>query len=212
MITSKALKPKPKAEAPKRRRDREGSTRALLDAATQVFAERGFDGATTREVAKRAGVSEALIQRYFDGKTGLLIAVMDSFGSEGAVEEMASFPYQKTFEAEVAQLLKDGCQKNKDHARFIRVALSQALVDPKIAAQLRINVHGKRLPALVARLQHYKQAGLLAADVDLHAVAFGISSLAFSLGFMGPEVFEVDKERLDAIAAQMSLILGRGAG
>lgn len=211
-MAPKALKPKPKTEPAKRRRDREGSTRALLEAALQVFAERGFDGATTREVAKRAGVSEALIQRYFDGKTGLLIAIMETFAAEGAVEGMATFPYQKTLQAEIAQLITDGCQKNGDHASFIRVALSRAIVDPKIANQLRVSVHEKRLPALVARLQHYKQQGLMAADVDLYALAYGISSIAFSLGFMGPQVFGIDKQRLSFVTEQMIQILGRGAG
>ncbi len=211
-MSPKPLKTKMKTEPAKRRRDREASARALLEAAIQVFAERGFDGATTREVAKRAGVSEALIQRYFEGKTGLLIAIMETFAAEGAVEGMAAFPYQKTLEAEIAQLLRDGCQKHREHASFIRVAFSQALINPKIANQLRVSVHEKRMPALVARLQHYKQQGLIAPDVDLHALAYGISAVAFSLGFIGPQVFSIEATRMAFITEQITTLLGRGAG
>jgi AcrR family transcriptional regulator len=54
-------------------RVRRGSAPGLLiDAARELFAERGYHSATTREIAKRAGVSEDLIFRYFESKSGLL--------------------------------------------------------------------------------------------------------------------------------------------
>jgi AcrR family transcriptional regulator len=52
-------------------RVRRGSASGLLEeAAREVFAERGY-GATTREIASRAGVSHDLIFRYFDSKEKL---------------------------------------------------------------------------------------------------------------------------------------------
>jgi AcrR family transcriptional regulator len=47
----------------------------ILDAAVRVFAERGFHGATTRELAKAAGVSEALMFRHFPSKEDLYTAL-----------------------------------------------------------------------------------------------------------------------------------------
>jgi AcrR family transcriptional regulator len=65
----------PTARVP-RRRDA-GDTRArLLQAATELFAERGFDRATVRDIGGRAGVDAALIARYFGGKTQLYIATL----------------------------------------------------------------------------------------------------------------------------------------
>lgn len=53
------------------RRARRGSAAKLLtEAAREVFAERGY-GATTRDIASRAGVSHELIFRYFDSKEKL---------------------------------------------------------------------------------------------------------------------------------------------
>jgi len=43
----------------------------ILSAALSAFAERGFDGATTRDIAGRAGVNLGLIQYYFAGKQNL---------------------------------------------------------------------------------------------------------------------------------------------
>lgn len=47
----------------------------ILDAALRVFAERGFHGATTKELARAAGVSEALMFRHFPTKEDLYIAL-----------------------------------------------------------------------------------------------------------------------------------------
>jgi AcrR family transcriptional regulator len=55
------------------KRVRRGSAPGLInEAAREVFAERGY-GATTREIATRAGVSHDLIFRYFDSKEKLFL-------------------------------------------------------------------------------------------------------------------------------------------
>jgi AcrR family transcriptional regulator len=50
---------------------------ALLGAARELFAERGFDRTTMRAVGTRAGVDPALIYHYFGDKNGLLAAVIE---------------------------------------------------------------------------------------------------------------------------------------
>jgi AcrR family transcriptional regulator len=64
-------------EGPGSRRRDAGDTRVrLMQAATELFAERGFDRATVRDIGERAGVDPALIARYFGGKTQLYIATL----------------------------------------------------------------------------------------------------------------------------------------
>lgn len=46
----------------------------LLTAAQELFAERGYERVTTREIAERAGVDATLIARYFGSKAGLYLA------------------------------------------------------------------------------------------------------------------------------------------
>lgn len=47
----------------------------LLQAAIQVFSRAGYVGATTREIAREAGVSEVTLFRHFQRKEQLLKAV-----------------------------------------------------------------------------------------------------------------------------------------
>jgi AcrR family transcriptional regulator len=63
-----------------RGRPRSGTTddtrQQIIDAARQLFAENGFDGASMRSVAASAGVDPSLIRHYFGDKSGLLVATM----------------------------------------------------------------------------------------------------------------------------------------
>ncbi len=49
----------------------------IAEAATRVFAEKGFRRATVREVAREAGISEGTIYNYFENKDALLIGILD---------------------------------------------------------------------------------------------------------------------------------------
>lgn len=50
---------------------------ALIQAAIVVFGRDGFDGASTRSLAKVAGVNQALIGYHFGGKEGLYLAIFE---------------------------------------------------------------------------------------------------------------------------------------
>jgi AcrR family transcriptional regulator len=65
---------------PRRRGRRPGGadTRAELLAAARVeFGERGYDGATVRVIAERAGVDPAMVNHWFGGKEALFLAALD---------------------------------------------------------------------------------------------------------------------------------------
>ena len=91
------------AEAPRRRtrRSSEDIASALLDAAAVEFAAHGFDGASTRRIAERAGAHQPQINYHFQSKEHLwreavdrLFALMadavlgDGTGTEGEGEDL----------------------------------------------------------------------------------------------------------------------------
>lgn len=59
-----------------RQRDPSATRSALLDAAADLFAKRGFDGTTIDAVAKQARVNKAMISYHFGGKRGLYGAIL----------------------------------------------------------------------------------------------------------------------------------------
>ncbi len=93
------------AGVPRRRRDPAASRAAILEAARQVFTERGYAGGTIREIATRAGVTHGLVMRHFGTKERLLIAALPGPRglSEAVTGEIASLPERLAHEF-VAQI------------------------------------------------------------------------------------------------------------
>jgi len=71
----------------------------ILQAAAQVFSEKGYAGATTHAIAAAAGVNEVTLFRHFGSKKNLLMAVIDRFsalpGLEAALESQLTGDYRE---------------------------------------------------------------------------------------------------------------------
>ena len=67
-----------RSERPERkgRKGRETAER-ILDVAEELFAEKGYEGATLREVASRVGIRTPSLYNHFDGKDSLYAAVLE---------------------------------------------------------------------------------------------------------------------------------------
>ncbi len=77
-MPSKAPKPKSSRTAAVR----DDTRQAIIDAAIDLFAEKGYDATTTRDIAGAAALNISLISYYFGGKEGLLDATLDCIQSQ----------------------------------------------------------------------------------------------------------------------------------
>ncbi|MFI7100900.1 TetR/AcrR family transcriptional regulator [Streptomyces sp. NPDC050161] len=99
------------------RRDARATRRRLLEAAADLFAERGYEAATVRDIAARAGVNQALLFRYFGSKNALLTEVMAHSGQE----QLRNTPPEQLFEVALRGILTN---TGKDpHDRSLAVYL-----------------------------------------------------------------------------------------
>lgn len=98
----------------------EQARQRLLQAALGLFAEKGREGASVREIAKAAGQNVAAIAYYFGGKDQLYGAVM-----EGIVREMQHRLADVLAEAETLRRTHAGPQ---DAARLLKLFLSSVFV------------------------------------------------------------------------------------
>jgi TetR/AcrR family transcriptional regulator len=73
-------------------RDAEATRGALIAAATELFAQRGYSGAKTEMIARRAGVNKAMINYHFGGKAGLYETIVVSSMTDvtGRLRELVS--------------------------------------------------------------------------------------------------------------------------
>jgi AcrR family transcriptional regulator len=67
---------------------------ALLRAAKKVFAAKGFDGATVKDIAEAAGVNVSLVSYHFDGKENLFRTCIQEFAQSrlAATEKLLKGP------------------------------------------------------------------------------------------------------------------------
>jgi TetR/AcrR family fatty acid metabolism transcriptional regulator len=72
----------------------------ILDAATKVFAEKGFHRATIKEIARVAGVADGTIYTYFENKTAVLVGLLNRLNEteqremqfeQGTTQDIRSF-------------------------------------------------------------------------------------------------------------------------
>jgi len=197
------------SEVAGRRRDKEATKQALLAAGVQVFALRGYDAATTREVAQAAGVNEQLIQRYFGGKAGLLLAIIERFGEEER-RSCSLPPPCAGVEAEIRGFLDHQLEHACATGDFTKVALHRSLCDPQVAREIGRHFAETRVPLLRQRLSALRERGLIDRDADLEAAATALSSLSFGLSFVDQLVFGADCAQLMRVTRHVARTYARG--
>ena len=72
----------------------------ILDAANELFAERGYDQVTIDDIAKGAGVARGLVHDYFGGRKEVYIALLERLGADR--EEDLRPPVGRSARARVA--------------------------------------------------------------------------------------------------------------
>lgn len=106
------------AEPQVRKRDAAATRAALLDAAGTLFAERGFDRTTVRDIAKLAGVNQALLFRYFGSKDAIFEAVL----ARGGREQLASTPPGELLGTALRSMLESDTGRDRTLDAYLRSA------------------------------------------------------------------------------------------
>ncbi len=161
------------SDAPRWRRRKTARPGEILEAALEVFAERGFAAAKLSEIAARAGVSKAALYLYFETKEDLFHAVARrlvapnvaaiSVAMEGAEAPLADLA--PALLARAAALLADGRVVS-----IARMVIAELRNFPDLAGIWRQDVVEPML-SLVARLIARAQATgeVVAGDPRLYA-------------------------------------------
>jgi len=190
---------------------------AIIRAATALLGERGVDGATTAEIAKRAGVTEKTLFRYFPSKKDLVRRVL--------FPPLLNAALSREWEKLEALLTMN----EPDLKRWYTILSTQRLAtigkDPAIARtllielaqndELREAVSGlwrQHIWApMVERLQQWQKDGVIRKEVDIEALARVIHCMNVGY-FFTRYIFAPDRKWDDvAEVEKMGEILAHGA-
>jgi AcrR family transcriptional regulator len=212
------------ADAPRRRRGRppqeglaEQRREQIVEAAYAVFAEQGYEEASISAVAKRAGIGQGTVYRYFDSKRELLDHVVD-FGFERLLERTGFDAGQDLPETaeEFAEQLRALAERlfaivEEEPALFQLVLVEATAIDEELKNRL-LGLMDMLSGMTAGLLEHGKRAGWIRADLDASVVAHGMLMLVvpgFLLVLRGEATPEQRTRYVNALAG--FLLRGIGA-
>lgn len=147
-----------------------GTSDAILAAALDVLAAEGVRGATTREIAKRAGVNEVTIFRKFGNKKQLIHAAIAAHADAA----LQSVHFTGDLEADLVHLASEYNRALSEMGAILLTLLSEIPRDPELQVGLRgIDDVYVRIAGLLGRYQD--EGALRDEPVD-----------AMVMGFTGP--------------------------
>jgi AcrR family transcriptional regulator len=144
----------------------------VLDAARASFGERGFDGASIRDVAARAGVDPALVHHYFGSKQQLFVAAMQWPIDPGAAIPAVAAGDPDRIGERLARCIVE-LWEDPEFQPVITGLIRSAASDPIAAGMLRELVVSGPLPALT------RVAG--GPDAELRATLVGSQLIGFAM-------------------------------
>jgi AcrR family transcriptional regulator len=144
---------------------------SILGAARATFAERGFEGATMREIAAAAGVDQALIHHYFGSKQQLFVAAMElPFDPDGVRATVLAGPRDEIGERIVRFFL--GLWEEPVRRQVLLGMVRSATTDPRAAEMVRrFVIEGGVLP--LVREAGVTDSAMRATLVGSHLIGLG---------------------------------------
>ncbi|PZS02294.1 MAG: hypothetical protein DLM69_04190 [Candidatus Chloroheliales bacterium] len=168
----------------RREGDAEQRKAAILDAAEAEFTTHGYSGASIRAIARRAGVSSALLYWFFENKARLFAAVLTQ---RIAVPAGLAFPAEMLnipptiFLSGLAHLYTETIG-NPEQVKLIRLILRESEREPDLINTLSETIVSRALSPMRNYLNHQMELGnLRRMNPDYAAQAFFGMFIAYIL-------------------------------
>lgn len=184
----------------------------LMDAAFELFIERGFADATMDDIAKRAGASTKTLYSRFANKMEILQAVVERNVERTVLAHVRNFALSPATSSPREYLYKLGLQvaigTGDPGSGLQRVSLSEAHRFPQLRKNFS-NVIGRGVEAVANALRIWRDKGLVVFNEDAHVVATVIFSALTDVprtrSVIGDPMSRLEAER--HVAAAVDLLL-----
>jgi TetR/AcrR family transcriptional regulator len=202
----------PAAAPHKSRLHADDRRRQLLKAAVESFAQKGFAGTKTKDIAASAGVSEAILFRHFASKEDLYHAILDTKEGPGGKDEFMGKlqdAAQRRDDTLFFLMLAEGIVKSfRDDPAFHRLILYASLEGHLLASLVRTRFGlpmGNFLRRYIATRQ--KEGAFVRCDPDA-AVAYAFGTIVnFALARYVFGINDIPLEDAPAVKELVTLIV-----
>jgi AcrR family transcriptional regulator len=149
----------------------------ILHAATELYAETGFRGTTTRQIAQRAGVNEVTLFRHFGSKTALLHEAIQCACVRGEQNRLPEVP--RLVGEELLEWARVTWTGMWSHRAVIRTALGEIATHPELYPRENSATAcaGRELAGYLERI---RVAGLANPAIDVSVATAGLMGMLFA--------------------------------
>lgn len=147
----------------------DSSKRLLVAAAKKLFALKGFESTTVRELAEEAGVNPALINYHFETKEGLYRTVIAQFGKEklAAAQRLLQGPNNlEEFRVRLQMFMEELFQSHLLEPDLTKVVHRECDMASPLTSDIFRNTFMKVFETLVEFIKASQKKGILKKDLD----------------------------------------------
>jgi len=141
----------------------------IINTAEKLFANRGYDGTSVRDIAEEAGVNIAMISYYFGSKEKLIQALFEERTRdiitkiESLLKDESLTPFQK-----MEVLVDDYVERIMYKQQFYKVMVHEQLLEKKGVVNSLLNELKKRNAAIVEKLiKEGQEKGVFKDNIDI---------------------------------------------
>ena len=151
----------------------------ILQAAQRLFAAKGFEGTTTRDLAQTAGVAEGTLFRHFANKKAILVEVATSGWVDILTDLLTELSEMGSYKA-IAQVMRRRMWNLQKNADIMRVCFMEVQFHPDLRDRIQTEVIDKMTAVAEAFFQTAIDKGIYRQmDAKLGAKVFlGLFAIA----------------------------------
>lgn len=185
---------------------------ALLDATLELLATKSYRSITIREVAERANMKSAMVSYYFEGKEGLIMALIDRISQRSLNHIEQAFNHENPM-LEVIKTVLKFMIKNMPMTRLISDEILHK--EGALRDHFMASIPHRSSYLFQQLLSQLQQAGKVKKDLNLQWAAFNLWSLLVTPILIAP-IFEsawnvsFDEIQSDAWAENIYQLFMRG--
>jgi AcrR family transcriptional regulator len=183
----------------------EQQRQSAIRAAATVFAEKGFHGACTKDIAERMGIKQGSLYYYFKSKEEALGEVC-LYGIQDYVEHMATIAdSEQPFEAKLIATITSHLSSYRERNEALKVYNDERLYLPKARRSRLKELGSDYRQRLEGIFEEGKESGAVRQSVDCHFAAQAVIGMCNAWGDL--IVRDSDLELFDVIQKCTDLLI-----
>ncbi|MHB8984143.1 MAG: TetR/AcrR family transcriptional regulator, partial [Carboxydocellales bacterium] len=172
----------------------------IVEAALYLFSQQGYNGTTTKQIARQSGMAEGTLFRYFPNKKALLHSLLKPLLVE-SVPELRTEVENLAFYQAIELIVKRRLKLIEDNWPLFKVLFFEAGFQPELRQQITQEVIFPMIKAIEPMFKHRMEQGEIRqmnSYVAMQVLAGIMASFLFYKNVIHPEnsEYQIEEEHL----------------